>query len=47
MLDFIDVEILKDLQNALEPAKLAIEVLSRNDTSLYSASLLIKTGWNK
>jgi hypothetical protein len=38
MLEFIDFEVLKDLQNALEPAKLKIEVLSRNNTthSLFS-----------
>jgi hypothetical protein len=29
---------LKDVQNAFEPAKLAVEVSSRNDTTLQSAS---------
>jgi hypothetical protein len=28
MLDLIDFEVLKNLKNALEPAKLAIEILS-------------------
>jgi hypothetical protein len=40
LLDFIDFEVLKYLQNApATRAKLAIEVLSRNDTTFCSASL--------
>jgi len=42
MLDDIDFNELKDLQNSLEPAKLAIEVLSRNDTTLYSAGITLE-----
>jgi hypothetical protein len=42
MLDFIDLKVLKYLQNAPESAKLAIEVLSRNDTTIYSASLKLE-----
>jgi DNA repair protein RadC len=42
MPDFIDFEVLMDLQNALELAKLTIEVLSRNNTTLYSASLTLE-----
>jgi hypothetical protein len=43
LLDFIDFEVLKYLQNAPDTrAKLAIEVLSRNDTTIYSASLKLE-----
>jgi len=42
MLDHIDFNELKDLQNSLEPAKLAIEVLSRNDTTLHSADITLE-----
>lgn len=42
MLDDIDFNELQDLQNSLEPAKLAIEVLSRNDTTLHSAGITLE-----
>ena len=42
MLDHIDFNELKDLQNSLEPAKLAIEVLSRNNTTLHSAEITLE-----
>lgn len=42
MLDDIDFNELKDLHNSLEPAKLAIEVLSRNDTTRHSAGTTLE-----
>lgn len=42
LLDDIDFNELKGLQNSLEPAKLAIEVLSRNDTTLHSAGITLE-----
>ena len=42
MLDEIEFNELKDHQNSLEPAKLAVEVLSRNDTTLHSAGITLE-----
>jgi 6-pyruvoyl-tetrahydropterin synthase len=42
MLNDFDFNELKDLQNALEPAKLAVEGLSRNNTTLHSADITLE-----
>ena len=37
----LDLELLKDLYNALKPIKLTVEALSRKDATLLSAELAI------
>jgi hypothetical protein len=44
MLNNFDFNELKDLQNALEPAKLAVESLSRNKTTQLCTQLTLR--WN-
>lgn len=43
MLHCIDFDVLENLQSSLEPAKLAVEVLSQNDATLYSAMEFTET----